>query len=58
MRNLVVNPHTTVEMTEQVDKAMNAVKRDDTVLVAVNPAEGPAGLSSGFDEIIAGYELI
>jgi allantoin racemase len=45
-------------MTEQIETAMNAVKRADTVLEVKNPSVGPAGLASGYDEVIAGYELV
>jgi allantoin racemase len=58
MRILVINPNTTVEMTKQIELAMNAVKRADTVLEVTNPVAGPAGLSSGYDEVIASYELV
>ena len=58
MKILVINPNTTIEMTQQIGMAMNAVKRADTVLEVTNPPVGPAGLASGYDEVIAGYELI
>ncbi len=58
MKILVINPNTTVEMTKQIETAMNAVKRADTILEVVNPPYGPAGLASGYDEVIAGYELV
>ncbi len=58
MRILIINPNTTVEMTKQIEMAMSAVKRADTVLEVTNPLVGPAGLASGYDEVVAGYELI
>ena len=58
MRILVINPNTTVEMTKQIESAMNAVKRPDTILEVTNPTTGPAGLASGYDEIVAGYGLV
>jgi Asp/Glu/hydantoin racemase len=58
MKILVINPNTTVEMTKQVETAMNAVKRADTTLEVTNPTAGPAGVASSYDEIVAGYELV
>lgn len=58
MKILVINPNTTAEMTAQVEQAMNAVKRADTTLTAVNPETGPTGLSCGYDETVAGFELL
>jgi allantoin racemase len=58
MKILVINPNTTAEMTRQIERAMNAVKRIDTVLEVMNPPVGPAALASGYDEVIAGYELV
>lgn len=57
MKILVINPNTTAEMTEQVERAMNAVRRDDTVLHVTNPTTGPAAVSSAYDEIVAGHAL-
>jgi allantoin racemase len=58
MKILVINPNTTAEMTKQVETALNAVKRDDTVLEVTNPEIGPVGLASSYDEIVAGHELV
>jgi allantoin racemase len=58
MKILVINPNTTVEMTKQIETAMDAVKRADTVLEVVNPAAGTPALASGYDEVVAGYELV
>jgi len=57
MKILVVNPNTNVEMTKQVEKALNRIKRDDTTLDVTNPDFGPAGVASSYDEIASGVEL-
>jgi allantoin racemase len=58
MRILVINPNTTVEMTKQIERELNGIKRHDTVLQVTNPSFGPEGLASSYDEIVAGFELI
>lgn len=58
MRILVVNPNTTVEMTKQIERTLNAVKRADTVLEVMNPAVGSAGLESAYDELVSGLEML
>jgi len=58
MRILVINPNTTVEMTKQIERELNRIKRDDTVLTVTNPSFGPEGLASNYDEVVAGFELI
>jgi len=57
MRILVVNPNTNVDMTKQVEKALNRIKRDDTSLDVTNPDFGPSGVASSYDEIVAGVEV-
>jgi allantoin racemase len=58
MRILVINPNTTVEMTKQVEAALNKVKQADTILDVTNPSSGPDGLASACDEIVSGYEVL
>ena len=58
MKILVVNPNTTVEMTKQVERALNGIKRDDTVLEVTNPDFGPVVVTSSYDELVAGVELV
>ena len=41
MRILVINPNTTVAMTEQIGRAACAAATPGTEIVAVNPPDGP-----------------
>jgi allantoin racemase len=55
---LVINPNTTAEVTKQVEATMKAVKRQDTILEVTNPQRGPTAVSSSYDELVAGCELL
>ncbi|MCG8357679.1 MAG: aspartate/glutamate racemase family protein [Kiloniellales bacterium] len=49
MRLLIVNPNTTVSMTERIGLAARAVAAQETEVVAVNPADGPASVEGYYD---------
>lgn len=49
MRILLVNPNTTVSMTEKAGAAARAVARPDTEIIASNPPEGPASIQGFYD---------
>lgn len=49
MRLLVVNPNTTVSMTEKVGRAARAVARPGTEIIATNPAKGPTSIQGYLD---------
>lgn len=53
MRIVVVNPNTTVSMTETIRVAAAAVAAPGTEIVAVTPAMGPASIESHYDEALA-----
>lgn len=50
-RIAVVNPNTTVAMTERVVEAARPAARPDTVLLAVTPTEGVPSVESHVDEV-------
>jgi allantoin racemase len=50
MRILIVNPNTTVAMTEIIGKAARAVAAPGTEIIAVNPADGPVSIEGYYDE--------
>lgn len=50
MRILVINPNTSIEMTNSIQKELMVFKRPDTEIDVVNPAEGPVGLECAYDE--------
>jgi len=53
MRILVVNPNTTVSMTEKIGAAARAVAAPGTTVTAVNPAMGPASIEGFYDEALS-----
>lgn len=50
MRILIVNPNTTVAMTETIGRAARAVAAAGTEIVAVNPPDGPVSIEGYYDE--------
>ena len=50
MRILVINPNTTVAMTEKIGRAARAVAASGTEIIAVNPADGPLSIEGYYDE--------
>src|SRR3712207_6800173 len=53
MRILVVNPNTTLSMTEKIGAAARAVAAPGTAITAVSPAMGPASIEGYYDEAFA-----
>lgn len=49
MRVLMINPNTTVSMTDKIAAAARHVCRPDTEIIATNPAEGPASIEGYHD---------
>jgi allantoin racemase len=53
MRILVVNPNTTVAMTEKIARAAAAAANPNTEILAATSAEGPASIEGYFDGALA-----
>ncbi|UCF91667.1 MAG: Asp/Glu racemase [Desulfobacterales bacterium] len=53
MRVLLVNPNTTVAMTESIATCARRYARADTEIAALNPTKGPVSIEGYFDEAIA-----
>lgn len=53
MRIKVINPNTTLEMTENIEKVSNKYAREDTEIVAVSPDKGPLTIESYYDDYLA-----
>src|SRR5580692_1814814 len=53
MRILVVNPNTSVAMTEKIGAAARTVAAPGTEIVAVNPADGPVSIEGYYDEVFS-----
>jgi allantoin racemase len=50
MKIMVINPNTSVSMTQHIRQALNAVKRPDTELTVVCPDKGPETIDSAYHE--------
>jgi allantoin racemase len=53
MRIMVINPNTSISMTEHLRRELEAIKRPDTELSVVCPATGPVSIESAYDEAVA-----
>lgn len=53
MRICVVNPNTTVSMTEKIDACARAVASPGTEIVTSNPKRGPVSVEGHYDEATA-----
>ena len=53
MRIRLINPNTTVAMTESIGRAGSAVASPLTLVEAVNPTMGPASIESHYEEALA-----
>ena len=53
MKIKVINPNTSLEMTEGIGKAARSVARQGTEIVAVSPDFGPVSIESYYDEYFA-----
>src|SRR3954468_6247159 len=53
MRILVVNPNTTLSMTEKIGAAARAAASPGTAIAAVSPAMGPVSIEGCYDEAFA-----
>ena len=53
MRILVINPNTSVSMTDHIREALIPIKRKDTKLTVVCPDRGPETIESAYDEAYA-----
>lgn len=53
MRIKIINPNTTLEMTEGIGEAARSVAREGTEIIAVSPDFGPASIESYYDEYVS-----
>ena len=53
MRILVLNPNTTVSMTEKIGAAARRAASPGTEILATNPKHGPASIEGFYDEAIS-----
>ena len=53
MKIMVINPNTSVSMTDHLRKELMKIKRRDTELTVTCPSVGPVSIESAFDEALA-----
>src|SRR5688572_25645469 len=58
MRILVINPNSTISMTEKIGAAARAAAAPGTGIIAVSPSDGPPSIEGYFDEVFAVPGLI
>ncbi|MDE0704640.1 MAG: aspartate/glutamate racemase family protein [Rhodospirillaceae bacterium] len=58
MKIKIINPNTTLEMTESIGAAGRSVARQGTEIVAVSPSFGPASIESYYDEFLCAPGVI
>lgn len=55
---LVINPNTSLTMTEDIRQSAESVKHADTEMTYVNPAEGPESIENYLDEFLAAVGVL
>jgi allantoin racemase len=58
MRIKVINPNTTVSMTEKIGEAARRAAAPGTEIIAVNPGMGPVSIEGHYDEALATLGLL
>ena len=58
MRIKVINPNTTLEMTEGIGDAARSVARPGTEIIDVSPEFGPTSIESYYDEYVAAVGVL
>jgi allantoin racemase len=53
MRIMVINPNTSVSLTNHLRRELEAIKRSDTELTVTCPSVGPITIESAYDEAMA-----
>jgi len=53
MRIKIINPNTTLSMTEKIGACARSVAQPGTTIIAVSPAMGPVSIESHYDEALA-----
>jgi len=53
MRIFVINPNTSVSMTDHIRRELKKIKRPDTELTVTCPERGPVSIESAYDEALA-----
>lgn len=55
MKIMIVNPNSSVNMTNHIRKILEGIKRPETQLVVTCPDKGPVAIESAYDEMLAAF---
>ena len=55
MKIMVINPNSSVDMTNHIRKTLEGIKRPETELVVTCPDKGPVAIESAYDETLAAF---
>ncbi len=55
MKIMVINPNSSLDMTNHIRKALEVIKRPETELVVTCPDKGPVAIESAYDETLAAF---
>ena len=58
MRIFVINPNSSVHVTDHVRETLEKIKRPDTELFVTCPEHGPISIESAYDEALAAYNIL
>lgn len=58
MRIFVINPNSSVNITNHLRETLNKIKRSDCELTVVCPEHGPVSIESAYDETLAAYHMM
>ena len=58
MRIFVINPNSSVNITNHLRDTLNKIKRSDCELTVVCPDHGPVSIESSYDETLAAYHMM
>jgi len=55
MKIMIINPNSSVDMTNHIRKALKGIKRPETELIVTCPDKGPVAIESAYDETLAAF---
>ena len=55
MKIMVINPNSSVDMTNHIRKVLEGIKRPETELTIICPDKGPVAIESAYDETLAAF---
>jgi len=55
MKIMVINPNSSMDMTNHIRKVLKGIKRSETELTVICPDKGPVAIESAYDETLAAF---